>query len=151
MAGSRVWPRYFVDRQSVVNVVPIIRRRVGCIDAESLNDIDHLQDTFDLRPTGQSQQALPTRRDPGHGRVRLSRCRRAQDIDAGQDGPEIVRRPTDESEDAAAPGSPPRQLGMVFANHMPIEGREAGGGVFAGGWEFRAKRKSTKADAILEA
>jgi hypothetical protein len=37
-----------------VNVVPIIKRSVGSIDAEGLNDIDHLQDTFDLGPAGQS-------------------------------------------------------------------------------------------------
>jgi len=52
VAGSRVWPRCFVDRQSVVNVVPIIRRGVGRIDAEGLNNIDHLQSTFDLGPAG---------------------------------------------------------------------------------------------------
>jgi hypothetical protein len=37
-----------------VNVVPIIRRGVDRIDAERVDNIDHLQDTFDLRPAGQA-------------------------------------------------------------------------------------------------
>jgi hypothetical protein len=35
-----------------MNVVPIVGCCVGRIDADCLDDIDQLQDTFDLRPTG---------------------------------------------------------------------------------------------------
>src|SRR6266566_9804191 len=98
VAGSCVWPRCFVDRQSVMNVVPIVGCCVGRIDADRLDDIDQLQDTFDLRPAGQPQQTLTPRRDPGYGRIALSRYCCAQDIDAGQDGPKVVGRPTHESE-----------------------------------------------------
>jgi len=35
-----------------MNVVPIIGRCVGRIDAERLDGIDQLQDPFDLRPAG---------------------------------------------------------------------------------------------------
>ena len=60
MTGSRIWPRCFIDRQAVVNVVPIVRRSVGRIDAEGLDKIDQLQNTFDFGPAGQSQQAFTT-------------------------------------------------------------------------------------------
>jgi hypothetical protein len=54
VTGPGVWPRYFVDRQPVMNMVPIVVCGVGGIDAESFDDIDHLQNTFDLGPAGQS-------------------------------------------------------------------------------------------------
>ena len=101
MTRPGVWPGCFVDRHSVMNVVPILRCCVGRIDVERLDDIDHLQHPFDLRPTGKSQQALTARRDLGHGGIALSRRRCAQDIDAGQHRPKVVGRPTHKREDAA--------------------------------------------------
>ncbi len=58
MAGACVWPRCFVDRQSIMNMVPIFGCCVGRIDAERLDTIDQLQNPFDLRPAGQPQQTL---------------------------------------------------------------------------------------------
>jgi hypothetical protein len=55
VAGSGVGTGCFVDRQSVVNVVPIIGCGIGRIDAERLDNIDQLKDAFDLGPAGQSQ------------------------------------------------------------------------------------------------
>ena len=48
MTGSGVGSRCFVDRQSVVNVVPIVGCYVGGIDVERLDSIDQLQDPFDF-------------------------------------------------------------------------------------------------------
>ena len=83
MAGSGIWSRCFVDRQSVMNVVPIVGCCVGRINVERLDGIDQLQDPFDLRPAGKSQQALTAGPDPRHCRIALPWYRRSQDIDAG--------------------------------------------------------------------
>src|SRR6516164_1378379 len=101
VTGPGVWPGCFVDRQSVVDVVPIIWCGVGRIDAERLDSIDQLQHPFNLRPTRQSQQTFAARRDPGDGRIALARRRRAQNIDAGKDCSKVVGRPTHECENAA--------------------------------------------------
>ena len=83
MTGSGVWSRCFVDRQSVVNVVPMVGRSVGRIDTKRLNRFDRLQDPFDLGPAGQSKQALTAGLDPGHRRIVLTWRGRTQDVDAG--------------------------------------------------------------------
>src|SRR5882724_7371752 len=90
VAGACVWPRCFVDRQSIMNMVPIFGCCVGRIDAERLDTIDQLQNPFDLRPAGQPQQTLTPRCDPGYSRIALPWYRRAQNIDARQDGPKVI-------------------------------------------------------------
>src|SRR5262249_29322868 len=68
---------------------------------ERFDGVDRLYDLLDLRPAGQAQQALPARAHERHGRVVLARSDGAQDIDAGDDGAVVVRRPADERKDAA--------------------------------------------------
>ncbi len=115
MTGSGVWSRCFVDRQSVVNVVPMVGCNIGGIDAEHLDGIDQLQDPFDFRPAGQSQQALSAGLDPGYRRIALPRRGRAQDIDAREYRSKVVGCPADESEDAA--GSE-RQDASIAVQHF---------------------------------
>src|SRR5205807_9269572 len=50
MARVRVSTRHFVDGHPVVDVVPVIRGRVGGVDAERLDGVDNLQYAFDLGP-----------------------------------------------------------------------------------------------------
>lgn len=101
MTRSGVCSGRFIDRQSVVNMMPMIRRCIGRIDAERLDGIDQLQHPLDLGPAGQPQQAFSARLDPGDGRIALTRRYRAQDIDPGQNGSEVVGGPADERKDAA--------------------------------------------------
>src|SRR5262245_30928323 len=98
---SGVWPGRFIDRQSVVNVMPMVGRGVGWINAKRIDGIDQLQHPLDRGPAGQSQQAFTSRRDPGNGRITLTWRYGAQDIDPRQNGSKVIGRPTDEGKDAA--------------------------------------------------
>src|SRR6202040_1022733 len=93
------WP--FTDGQTVVNVPPVLRRRVDRIDVESLNGVDRLQDLFDIRPPGKTKEALSAGAHVGDGRVAFARSDCAQDVHAGDDSAVVVRRPADECKDAA--------------------------------------------------
>src|SRR5450631_1587675 len=101
MARTRVCPRGFIDRQTVVDVVPIVVRGVSRIDAERLDGVDQLQHPFDLVPTGQPQQDVATRPHIGHGRAALAGHDSPQDIDPRDDCAEVVRGPAHEPEYAA--------------------------------------------------
>src|SRR5215467_14052816 len=101
MAAARVGPRLFADRETVVDVPPVLRRGVRGIDPERVDDVDRLQDLLDLWPSGHAQQTLPAGAHEGHGRVPFARSNGPQDIDAGDDGAVVVRGPADEREDAA--------------------------------------------------
>jgi hypothetical protein len=57
VAGACVWPRCFVDRQSIVNMVPIFGCCVGWIDAKRLDTIDQLQNPFNLSSFGTKRSA----------------------------------------------------------------------------------------------
>src|ERR1700733_8373534 len=84
-----------------MNVMPVIRGSLDRIDRERLNGVDQLQHALDLWPAGQPKQTLSPGIDPGHGRIALSGDRGAQNIDAGQDGSEVIGGPPHESKDAA--------------------------------------------------
>src|SRR6266496_4575330 len=101
MTATCVGPWLLTDGQTVVNMPPVLRRRVGRIDLDRLNGVDRLQDFFDIRPPREAQQALSARAHVGHGRVALARPDGAQDVDAGDDGAGVVRRPADERKDTA--------------------------------------------------
>ena len=59
MPGFGVRSRLFPDGQAIVDVLPVVQRRVGRIDAERLDGIDRLQHLLDLRPPGNAQQTFP--------------------------------------------------------------------------------------------
>ena len=63
-------------------MMPIVGRCIDRIDAKRFDGIDDLQQTLDLRPTGQPQQNVATRQHIGHGRAGP----------AGRDSPQISTR-----------------------------------------------------------
>ena len=101
MAGRRVGSRSLTDRQSVVNVPPMLWGGVSRIDGERFDDIDRLQDLLDLRPTGETQQAFPAWTDERHGRVTLAGPNGAQNVDARDHRAVVVGCPANEGKDAA--------------------------------------------------
>src|SRR6266702_4810273 len=101
MTRLRVKPWHFIDGQTIVDVVPIVGRCVGRVDAERLDGINNLQHAFDLGPTGQPQQDVAARPYIGHGCAALTARDSPQNIDARDDCTEVVRHPTHERKDAA--------------------------------------------------
>src|SRR5918994_3879846 len=89
---------------------PVVRAGVGSIDPDLLDGVDRLQHALDPRPPGGSQEDLATGRHIGDRREALAAPDRAQNIDPGNDGAEVARRPSDvgddtvrrEAQDAAA-------------------------------------------------
>src|SRR3984893_724909 len=88
-------------RQAVVDVPPVVRRNVGRIDAQRLDGINRLQHALDLRPAVYPQQTLPAGSDKADRRTGVARTNGGPDVDTGDDGGLIMRRPADESEDVA--------------------------------------------------
>jgi hypothetical protein len=84
-----------------VDVVPVVGRSVGRVDTQRLNGVDDLQYTFDFWPTRQPQQNVATRPHVRHGRAALTWRYSPQDVDARDNGTEIVRGPAHERKDAA--------------------------------------------------
>ena len=116
MACHRVGPQRFPDRQTTVDVAPIVRCRVRRIDAQRLDDIDHLQHMLDLRPAGSAQQDVSTWPHVGDGGAGFARAHGTQDVDAGGDRSVVVGSPTDKAEDAAGPEreDPPSSIVDLF-------------------------------------
>ena len=100
MLIARVRPRLVAGDQAVVDMPPMIGSGVGWIDAERFDGVDRLQHTFNLRPAGQAQENFAARAHEGHGRERLAGMDGAQNVDARDDGAEIVRGPADVGDDA---------------------------------------------------
>src|ERR1700693_731910 len=80
MARTGVGPRRFVDRQTVVDVMPICRARsVSRIDAERLDNVDQLQSALNLgasrrAATGCHRRAVgSTFMMPSHAKVPTSK------------------------------------------------------------------------------
>jgi hypothetical protein len=65
MSAARVRPRLLADRQTVVDVPPVLWRDVRRIDPERFDRVDCLQHLLDFRPTGEAQQALSPGRTKG--------------------------------------------------------------------------------------
>ena len=84
-----------------MDVLPVIRRGVGRIDAQRFDGVDRLQHTLDLGPAIHAQQAVAARSHERQRLIALAGGNRAHDIDAGDDRAEVVGRPTHEAEDAA--------------------------------------------------
>ncbi len=100
MPGVRVGSRLLADGHAIVDVLPVLRRGIGRIDAERLDGIDGLQHPLDFRPPGNAQQAFAAGTHIRHGDVALARRDCAQDIDARFDASVVVPGPADEGEDA---------------------------------------------------
>ena len=103
MPAGAVRPRPFANRQSVMDVPPVLGRGIGRIDAERFDDIDRVEDFLDFRPAGETQQALPAGTNKRHGRVALARTNGAQDVDPRNYRAVVVGCPTNEGEDASWP------------------------------------------------
>src|SRR5438105_1948939 len=101
VARTCVRPRCFIDGQTVVDVLPIVERRVGRIDAEGFDAIDQVQHAFDFWPAGEPQQDLAAGSNVGHGRTTLVWRDGSQNVDARDEGAEVVRGPTHERKDTA--------------------------------------------------
>jgi hypothetical protein len=72
MTRTRINPRHFAHGEAVVDVVPIVGRCVGRVDAERLDGINNLQHAFDLGPTGQPQEDVAAGPYIGHGCATLA-------------------------------------------------------------------------------
>ena len=53
-----VGPRRLVDAKPIVNVVPMLRCRIGGINTQGLNDLDGMKYLLDLRPARQVEQEM---------------------------------------------------------------------------------------------
>ncbi len=84
-----------------MDVVPIVRCCIGRINAERFDGVDNLQHAFDLGPTGKPQQDIAAWPHIGHGRAALPGRDGPQNIDARDDGAEVVGGPAHECEYAA--------------------------------------------------
>jgi hypothetical protein len=119
---TRVGPRLLTGDQPVVDVKPVVRRRVGWIDADRLDLIDRVQDAVDVWPADDAEQDFAPGADEGQGGTGLARSDCAQDVDAGDHRAKVVRRPADEREDA--PGGEADDTGAAGENlffRNPIE------------------------------
>ena len=79
----------------------MFRRGVAGIDADRLHGVDRLKHALNLRPAIDAQQNLAAGTNVGHGLIRLRSGDGAHNVDARDDGPEVVGRPSNEGEDAA--------------------------------------------------
>ena len=98
------------------------RAGVGGIDAELLDGIDRLQHALDLRPAGDAQQDFAAGTDEGTVEIGFAGRDGAQDVDARDDGAEVVRRPADVGEDrcpARSSGCGGGDRGSVSATSRP--------------------------------
>ena len=55
-----VRPRRLVDAKPVVNMVPMLWRRIGRTSAQCLDDLYRMKYLLDLRPARQTEQDLTT-------------------------------------------------------------------------------------------
>lgn len=99
MLSDGIAARLQADRQSVVNVAPVVRRGVRWIDAERFDLIDELKNPFDLGPAKEAQQTFAAGRDMRDGREGLTRSGRAQNVDPAFRCAKLIRLPADEGED----------------------------------------------------
>src|ERR1700680_1394474 len=98
MARTRVRARGFIDRQTIVDVLPVIGRGVGRIDAERLDGVDLLQYALELGPAREPQQDVAAWLDVGHGRAALTGRDRPDNVDARDRRAVVVGHPAHERE-----------------------------------------------------
>lgn len=100
-----------------MDVLPVIWCGVGRIDAQRLHRVDRLQHALDLGPGVHAQQDLSTWPYERQRLIAFAGGDRADDIDARDDGAEVVGRPTDEGEDAA--GGEADDAAVTIENLLP--------------------------------
>src|SRR6266851_4010799 len=100
MPSARIRSRPLADGQAIVDVLPVLWRGIGRIDAERLDGVDGLQHLLDLRPPGNAQQTFAAGTHIRHGDVALAGRDCAQDIDVRYNGSVVVPGPPEEGEDA---------------------------------------------------
>ncbi len=84
-----------------MDVLPVIRRGVGGINVQRLHGVDRLQHALDLGPAVHAQQDLCAWPHKRQCLIALADGDSADDIDARDDGAEVVGCPAHEGEDAA--------------------------------------------------
>src|SRR5487761_782140 len=99
MLVAAIGTRLVSGAQAIVDVPPVFGRRVGRIDAEGFDGIDGGEDALDLRPAADAQQDLAAGTDERQRLIGFAWRDRAHDVDARDNGAEVVRGPADEGED----------------------------------------------------
>jgi hypothetical protein len=122
----RVSTRHLARDEPVLDVPPVVRTGLSGIDTGRLDGVDRLQDTFDFWPTGDAQEDLAAGADVADCRVGFAGRDSTQDVDARDDGAEIVRRPPDIGENAVrreaenAPAAVEDLLGDLVTEADPV-------------------------------
>ena len=91
----------FADGHSVVDVAPMVRRDLDRLDAARLNGVDELEHALHLRPAVDAQEDVRSGRDGRHRLARRSRLNSAQDVEAREHCPVLIRGPSDQRKDAS--------------------------------------------------
>ena len=94
MLVAAIGTRLVSGAEAIVDMPPVIGRRVGRIDAEGFDGVDRREDTLDLRPTADAQQDVAAGTHEGQRLIGFARRDRSNDVDARDDGAEVVRRPS---------------------------------------------------------
>ena len=98
MLFAAVRPRLHAGDEAVVQMSPMIGGGISGIDAERFHGVDRLKHTLDLRPTVDPQQNFAAWADERQRLIGLATVNRARDVDARDDGAEVVRGPADKCE-----------------------------------------------------
>jgi hypothetical protein len=95
----------------VADMPPVVGRDLASIDAGSFHRVDMAEHLFDLGPAFDLEQNVAARTHERQRLIGFARLDGAHDVDARDDGAEVVGRPADEGEDAAGAireDAPPR-------------------------------------------
>ncbi len=101
-------------------MAPIFRCNRSWIDVERFHRIDRLQDALDLGPATDAQQDVAAGTDKGQCLEGFRRNGGAQDVDARNNGSEVVGGPADEGENAAGKEAddPPPAVEDLFLDEI---------------------------------
>src|SRR5688572_5950818 len=101
MARARVVARHLVDGKTVMDMLPVVWRDIGRIDAERLHGVDDVQHALDLGPAVHAQKDVAAGTYERKRLVAFAWDYGTHDVGAGEDGAVIVGGPAHEAEDAA--------------------------------------------------
>ena len=101
MLARTIRARCFANSHSVVDMAPMVRRDLDRVDAACLDRVDKLEHALHLRPAIDAQEDVRAGRDGRHRLARRSRLNGAQDVEAREHGPVLIRGPSDQREDAS--------------------------------------------------
>ena len=126
MALAGVGARQISGGETVVDMLPVVGAGLGRIDADLFDGVDRLQHALDFRPAGNAQQDLAAGAHVRNSRIGFAACDGAQNVDARDDGAEIVRGPADIGEEAVrreaqdAPAAVEDLLGDLMTEADPV-------------------------------